>query len=260
MAQSAPTNIDLSSLWSDGTGQTPNGAEFSQILRGTDRYNEYLEYVTRGCNRNAQMAAQYGHIKLTGDLPQGYTLWLQDNGGKKTVLWLYGHPRGNFRSALNFSDHIPEMLAANDARERRVRAEVKATNDEKAREDIKQNNKDALLYNAVFGDQFKQYNEDEQLHVSPYTFLTEQQANDAVLADPLSQIHFSMHKQFSYSHAELEHRAPNDPSSARGLSHPVSKTFCLYTEHEHQSMIIRASLHHSHYRLETRDQSQQSRT
>ncbi|KAG9697418.1 hypothetical protein KCU95_g3728, partial [Aureobasidium melanogenum] len=183
MAQSAPTNIDLSSLWSDGTGQTPNGAEFSQILRGTDRYNEYLEYVTRGCNRNAQMVAQYGRIKLTGDLPQGYTLWVQDTGGKKTVLWLYGHPRGNFRSALNFSDHIPEMLAANDARERRIRAEVKATNDEKAREDIRQNNKDALLYNAVFGDQFKQYNEDEQLHVSPHTFFTEQQANDAVLAD-----------------------------------------------------------------------------
>lgn len=149
MAQSTPTNIDLSSLWSDGTGQTPNGAEFTQIPRGTDRYNEYLEYVTRGCNRNAQMSAQYGRIRLTGDLPQGYTLWDQDNGGKKTVLWLYGHPRGNFRSALNFSDHIPEMLAANDARERRIRAEVKATNDEKAREDIKQNNKEAPISSST---------------------------------------------------------------------------------------------------------------
>ncbi|KAG9959139.1 hypothetical protein KCU61_g7705, partial [Aureobasidium melanogenum] len=182
MAQQGPRNIDLSTLWTDGTGQTPTGAGWTQILRGTDRYNEYLGSVTRGCNRNAQMVARYGRVELTRGLTQGYTLWVQTTGSKP-VESLYGHPRGNFRSALNFSDRIPEMLAADTARERGIRAQVKETNDEKARDDIRQNNKDASLYNAVFGDEFKKYDEEKDLYVSPYTFFTDRQANAAVLAD-----------------------------------------------------------------------------
>ncbi|KAG9527954.1 hypothetical protein KCU93_g4731, partial [Aureobasidium melanogenum] len=62
------------------------------------------------------------------------------------------------------------MLAANAARERDIRAQVKETNDDKARAEIRQNNKEACLYNAHFGDQFKEYDEEKDLYVSPIPF------------------------------------------------------------------------------------------
>ncbi|KAG9663891.1 hypothetical protein KCU64_g1028, partial [Aureobasidium melanogenum] len=178
MAQPAPRNIDLSTLWSDGTGQTPTGPDFTQLPRGSVRYTAWLENATTGFNDNAQSVTQHGRIELSGGFPQGYTLWV-----KGSTEWLYGNPRGNFRSGRNFSDHIPEMLAANDARERGIRARVKDINDDKAREEIRQNNREVSLYNAVFGDEFKKYDEEKDLYVSPHTFFTDRQANAAVLAD-----------------------------------------------------------------------------
>ncbi|KAH0362971.1 hypothetical protein KCU65_g7729, partial [Aureobasidium melanogenum] len=149
MAQSAPRNIDLSALWSDGTGATP-GAGWNQILKGSDRYNEYLGSLTRGCNRNAQIIADYGEVQLTGGLPQGYTLWVQTTGSKPVEV-LYGSPRGNFRSALNFSDHIPELLAANAAKEIRIWNETRARNQAEATAAVDRYNEWATIQNVQFG-------------------------------------------------------------------------------------------------------------
>lgn len=75
------------------------------------------------------------------------------------------------------------MLAANAARERDIRAQVKETNDDKARAEIRQNNKEACLYNAHFGGQFKEYDEEKDLYVSPHTFFTDKEANEKIEAD-----------------------------------------------------------------------------
>ncbi|KAG9612661.1 hypothetical protein KCU77_g1843, partial [Aureobasidium melanogenum] len=177
MAQQGPRIIDLSTLWSDGTGQTP-GAGWTQIPRGTVRYTAWLENATNGFNDNAQSVRYHGRIELTGGFPIGYTLWV-----KGSTERLFGAPRGNFRSGRNLSDHIPEMLAANAARERGIRAQVKETNDDKARAEIRQNNKEARVYNAVFGDQFKEYDEEKDLYVSSHTFFTDEEANAKIQAD-----------------------------------------------------------------------------
>lgn len=70
-----------------------------------------------------------GRIQLTGDLPHGYTLWSYINPGGSETKWLYGHPSANnYRSATNFSDHIPEMLAANHTKENQIRLHVRTEN------------------------------------------------------------------------------------------------------------------------------------
>lgn len=62
MAQPAPRIINLSTLWSDGTGATPTGAGYTQIIRQPNdtRYDDYLKSVTNGFNKNVQSVAQYG--------------------------------------------------------------------------------------------------------------------------------------------------------------------------------------------------------
>ncbi|KAG9675179.1 hypothetical protein KCU99_g3231, partial [Aureobasidium melanogenum] len=178
MAQPAPRNIDLSTLWSDGTRATPTEAGWTQIHGGSARYLAWLKNATNSFNDNAQSVRDHGRIELTGGFPQGYTLWV-----KGLTERLFGAFRGSFRSGRNFSDHIPEMLAANAARERDIRAQVKETNDDKARAEIRQNNKEARLYNATFGDQWNEYDEEKDLYVSPHTFFTDREANEKIEAD-----------------------------------------------------------------------------
>ncbi|KAG9522878.1 hypothetical protein KCU89_g6532, partial [Aureobasidium melanogenum] len=60
MAQPAPRNIDLSTLWSDGTGATPTEAGWTQIHEGSARYLAWLKNATNNFNDNAQSVLNHG--------------------------------------------------------------------------------------------------------------------------------------------------------------------------------------------------------
>ncbi|KAK6004775.1 hypothetical protein QM012_008637 [Aureobasidium pullulans] len=151
MAQSAPRDIDLSTLWSDGTGVTPQGPGYTQILRGSDRHTAWLDGFTSNFNKEAQFVTQHGSINLIGDLPQGYTLWVQTTGQKPVVL-LFGHPRGkSCRAASNFSNHVNELLNADHAKEIGIWNQVRAENQRRATAAVARYNEWAINQRIQFG-------------------------------------------------------------------------------------------------------------
>jgi hypothetical protein len=104
----------------------------------------------------SRLILQPGLHEFIGDLPRGYTLWThQSDKYHNDIEELYGHPSGKpFRSSRLFSGHIGEMLAAKDAREAGIRAEVLEDNDNMARSAIKQHNMEGYHQakaNGIYG-------------------------------------------------------------------------------------------------------------
>jgi len=67
-----------------------------------------------------------GPHQFVGDIPNGFTLWTHTTKGGSVIEEVYGNSRGLYRSAVGFTIHIGELLAANNARDAQIRAQVAA--------------------------------------------------------------------------------------------------------------------------------------
>jgi hypothetical protein len=146
----SPSQLDLSTLRSDGTGRGPQGDDkvtYVQVTNLDQRYLDFLrtlttkfnnnaglvgrhrQYLSRSCTLTALLTMRTDRHEFIGDLPRGCTLWTHPPRGQIPVLEVYGDPRdGHYRSATRFTIHVGELLTANDAADAPIRAAVHENN------------------------------------------------------------------------------------------------------------------------------------
>lgn len=201
MAQPAPTNLNLSTLWSDGNGQGPTRPGYTQITRQDPAYAHYIRVkLTNHFNSNPELVRQHGqyssciwYITATlltrkpglhqffGDLPHGYTLWTHVTPGETDVEEPIGHPGDYFRSAKRFSGHVGEMLTANSAEEQRIRAEIDADNQSKASEAIVRQNQESIRLWRLIGQKYVWFDHND--YAAGRALITPRVANAEISAD-----------------------------------------------------------------------------
>jgi len=121
-------DFDLSRLPSDGTFTRPAGAHYTQITSQDQEFVNFLATLSIRVNNDPTRARATRLFRFVGSLPRGYTIWWHlTRGTGKYTKEIFGHPGGPtkyFRGAESFKDHILEMMAANELRNRQVKAGV----------------------------------------------------------------------------------------------------------------------------------------
>ncbi|KAG9692029.1 hypothetical protein KCU95_g8411, partial [Aureobasidium melanogenum] len=113
-AAAANAFFDLSLLpGSNGTGREPRADRGYVLIAGNQdpRVPHYLSKLS------GKYSSRYGVAVQFTNLPQGYTLWWKAKSGRFTrngtpvgAFYVYGHPRGPFRSVGTFIVHLHSMI------------------------------------------------------------------------------------------------------------------------------------------------------
>ncbi|CAD0100674.1 unnamed protein product [Aureobasidium mustum] len=104
-----PTRIDWSNYTSDGD---PDKCVGKSSTRGP----KYLEGLLSEVNKNQEILANFGPAGVFfSTLPPNYVLDTRDrptitNGQRLYDNYVYGHPRGNFRTIASFAEHVASIL------------------------------------------------------------------------------------------------------------------------------------------------------
>ncbi|KAG9662974.1 hypothetical protein KCU95_g2635, partial [Aureobasidium melanogenum] len=106
------THIDWSHYTSDGDPQ-------KGVNRFSDRFSQYLKELLIDVNKIKSIKDNFGPAGVSFDaLPPGYALdtryrAIVTNGHKLYDNYVYGHPKGHFRTIASFAEHIASILLNN---------------------------------------------------------------------------------------------------------------------------------------------------
>ena len=130
-----------------------------------------------------------GPHQFVGDIPNGFTLWTHTTKGGSVIEEVYGNSRGLYRSAVGFTIHIGELLAANNARDAQIRAQVAAQDLADASDAIVEHNRvkmDEYLSNPSIFPPCKNPNDPDALEYARTIGFVPRDVDAAVLADRLN--------------------------------------------------------------------------
>ncbi|KAG9960515.1 hypothetical protein KCU61_g6450, partial [Aureobasidium melanogenum] len=103
----------------DWNQYTSDGDPVKCFNRSSTRLPAYLEKLNILVNKNEDIKHNFGPAGVSFDsLPPGYALDTRDratvtNGHKLYDNYVYGHPKGHFRTIASFADHVVSILLNN---------------------------------------------------------------------------------------------------------------------------------------------------